>query len=363
MTIDDNDIDPLQQTEPIGDVLNEVIFEQHDMVPYNKPTKRAPRTTKQDQKQIQHRQQSSNHILDDMLNDLDQTLDDMAPVDVSGPSHVKTVAAKSPTKKRATKAQYVLTAAEQEPLATIPATTGPKMIHTQKTRVVADDGKRRSRTMVVRREPTPPPPPAPAPVATPPSRGNRSKRGAASTSQTLVTTPTKQTRHSTKQDRDLDNSLVESDLLLELAKKNLNYSSDVVNDLEEILRSPIKLRETSDEHAYNDLVTDDALTADVDLTQTHNTRNSKRINTRQTQIRATPIKTAVAPTRAKSARTSTRISKQSADDELINSIVRNIKQEKEESYTMTSEEFFTCEMCSAVFRDRAQLLVHVPIHI
>lgn len=89
------------------------------------------------------------------------------------------------------------------------------------------------------------------------------------------------------------------------------------------------------------------------------TRVSKRISTRQTQRQSTK-----APTpRQTPLRSSIRISKQSTDDELINSIVMNIKQEKEESYTMTSDEFFTCEMCSAVFRDRAQLLVHVPIHI
>lgn len=38
-----------------------------------------------------------------------------------------------------------------------------------------------------------------------------------------------------------------------------------------------------------------------------------------------------------------------------------VKQEREVSYTMT--DMYTCEMCSAVFSDRSQLLMHVPIHI
>lgn len=38
-----------------------------------------------------------------------------------------------------------------------------------------------------------------------------------------------------------------------------------------------------------------------------------------------------------------------------------VKQEREVSYTMT--DMYTCEMCSAVFSDRSQLLNHVPIHI
>lgn len=38
-----------------------------------------------------------------------------------------------------------------------------------------------------------------------------------------------------------------------------------------------------------------------------------------------------------------------------------VKQEQEVSYTMG--DMYTCEMCSAVFSDRAQLLMHVPIHI
>lgn len=45
-------------------------------------------------------------------------------------------------------------------------------------------------------------------------------------------------------------------------------------------------------------------------------------------------------------------------------VILNIKQEKEVSYTMTDESsLFTCEICSAVFSDRAQLLMHVPVHI
>lgn len=50
---------------------------------------------------------------------------------------------------------------------------------------------------------------------------------------------------------------------------------------------------------------------------------------------------------------------QESRSEASRSIV--IKQEQEVSYTMG--DLYTCEMCSAVFSDRAQLLMHVPIHI
>lgn len=345
------------------DVLVDDLYGQ-EMVPYNKPAKPVKRA----------RAAKDAHLLDEMLQDLDDTLQDIAPVAISPSATVKTTA-KSPTKKRATKTNNPVS----NEMAANANVSRPKMIHTQKTRVPVEDGKRKSRTLVTRS--------APEPVASspPPSASKiKARRMVAGTQPPKLdyieqnASPAKQTRNSAKSNRDIDSSLAESNLLLELSKKNLNYSPDVVNDLEEILRSPIKSKDSLDDPLQD---AHDATDTIIDELPSKNTRVSKRISTRQSQRKPATHKEIVArqtPTRSSAriakpstpasssqrAHTQTQSSSSMAvDDELINAIVMNIKHEKEESYTMTSDEFFTCEMCSAVFRDRAQLLVHVPIHI
>lgn len=327
----------------------------------NKPTKAAKGTQRTNNKELQKQRQSDSSRVDDLLNELDP-LNDIAPVAVSdAPSYAKTTA-RSPTKKRAAKVQAQAVVQPDPPAVTA---ARPKMIHTHKTRVAVEDGTRKSRTMVTRRGISPPPSPVPTPTRARSKRTTAASTSRQTSTRTMTTNdisaspPAKLTRHSQRNDHDIDTSLAESNLLLELSKKNLNYSPDVVNDLEEILRSPIKSKDIIDDHSHDNNLHSMESEIVVANTIVSPTRVSKRISTRQTQRQSTK-----APTpRQTPLRSSIRISKQSTDDELINSIVMNIKQEKEESYTMTSDEFFTCEMCSAVFRDRAQLLVHVPIHI
>lgn len=304
---------------------------------YTKPVKneRRSRVTKED-------------ILEDMFNDLDETLQLTVQPTVA-PAPAKSTA-KTPAKKRGGKVAPVPVES------TSSAASRPKMIHTQKTRVQVDDGKRKSRTLITRSaqqaEPSPPPPPPASTVSTAKRPRRSTARQAAKADDTEApVSPTKQTRSSIKVER-IQNEFSEANLLRELSQKSLNYSPDVVSDLEEILRSPIKSKDSMD-----DQVPEESYIA-IEALPARNTRVSKRISNRNSgghsdATRQTPV------------RSSARIAKASSttDDELINSIVMNIKHEKEESYTMTSDEFFTCEMCSAVFRDRAQLLVHVPIHI
>lgn len=351
------------------DVLVDELYGQ-EMIPYNKPTKPAKRS--------RATKESREHLLDDMLKELDSTLQDIVPVEISTSATVKTVA-KSPTKKRATKTSNPVSNSNEIPVNS--NVSRPKMIHTQKTRVPVEDGKRKSRTLVTRSAPEPVTPPPPSPASATKTKSRRVAGGKQAPKLDYIeqnTSPAKQTRNSTKTNRDIDSSLAESNLLLELSKKNLNYSPDVVNDLEEILRSPIKSKDSIDDQSQdeNDTINDES--------PSKNTRVSKRIRSRQRQpathknvlyvVRQTPTRSSARiarpATSASSATSSQRnqpestsASSMAVDDELINAIVMNIKHEKEESYTMTSDEFFTCEMCSAVFRDRAQLLVHVPIHI
>lgn len=182
------------------------------------------------------------------------------------------------------------------------------------------------------------------------------------------------------------------DLLAELSKKSSNFSPDVVSDLEEILGSPIKTREihndqTSRIHSKsNNLNAKGSGMVRVNYkSQTDNeikptTRTSKRLSNRiqiTPQTSETVTKVPKSSTATKSNRkqipVDPQMSSEESHDEPYNNlqrvntpthIVMNIKQEKEVSYTMTDENSgFTCEMCSAVFSDRTQLLDHVPIHI
>lgn len=179
----------------------------------------------------------------------------------------------------------------------------------------------------------------------------------------------------------------QNNVLFEISKKNpSNISPDVVSDLEEILGSPIKtLRqsESNSTHRNSGMVRIDYNTAtenvddDEDIKPT--TRSSKRLSYRNKQ----PSVEMPSRTSNRTRKTSGRIDVKSIQileqenssvgnhghgltlDVANNApIIMNIKQEKEVSFTMTDENsLFTCEMCSAVFSDRAQLLVHVPVHI
>lgn len=204
------------------------------------------------------------------------------------------------------------------------------------------------------------------------------------------------------------NSKFQNNLLAELSRKSSNFSPDVVSDLEEILGSPIKTRDIPNEQASRTHLRSDHANAnanakgsgmvrvdykaqtDDDLRPT--TRTSKRLSNRiQITSHIEPVaKASKSSTATKSnAKKQTQMplsqddhlsseesqeSQESQDESSYNhlhmtenpstNIVMNIKQEKEVSFTMTDENsVFTCEMCSAVFSDRTQLLVHVPVHI
>lgn len=192
------------------------------------------------------------------------------------------------------------------------------------------------------------------------------------------------------------NSKFQSNLLAELSKKSSNFSPDVVSDLEEILGSPIKTtRESHSNQVSRTQAKSEQLhgkgsgmvridyKASTDDESKPATRSSKRLSnrvqtnidpvTKTTKTTGKPKKIASAAAVVFNAGLSSEESQESQDEAYDNlqitnntpeNIVLNIKQEKEVSYTMTDENsVFTCEMCSAVFSDRAQLLVHVPVHI
>lgn len=184
-------------------------------------------------------------------------------------------------------------------------TSRPKMIHTQKMRVPVEDGKRKTRTLITRTS---------EPIPTRISKRNEKKQ--------------RNSNHYVKDDMDL--------LLETTPRKHLKFP-EVVNDLEEIFRSPIKSRESNDEY----------ITSDIQPPPTISKRTSKRnaVPTNRYGMEKRPVSSAKM--------------RKSIESPLAESL--NIKIEAEASFS--SDDVFTCEMCSAVFRDRAQLLVHVPVHI
>lgn len=181
----------------------------------------------------------------------------------------------------------------------------------------------------------------------------------------------------------------QSNLLAELSKKSTNYSPDVVSDLEEILGSPIKTRTEQVSRGQSKIEhmnaksgglprVDHRMQTDDDETKPA-TRSSKRLSNRVQPVVEPVTKQPKSNSRKKNESTSYNATLSSEESQLSQdvpfghlqirnhtpeTIVMNVKQEKEVSYTMTDENHvFTCEMCSAVFSDRAQLLVHVPVHI
>lgn len=208
----------------------------------------------------------------------------------------------------------------------------------------------------------------------------------------------------------------QNNLLAELSKKSTNYSPDVVSDLEEILGSPIKTAHDNNRSAHaqprkqskavstSPKKASSTLRTDYNKTSTDDeakpaTRSSKRLSGRAQPIPIVESKAkatrnnAAGGSSATSARGNAKKSTSSTSSSVYQSamlseesqgsqdesysnlhmensaeeenIVMNIKQEKEVSFTLTDNDsaVFTCEMCSAVFSDRAQLLVHVPVHI
>lgn len=178
------------------------------------------------------------------------------------------------------------------------------------------------------------------------------------------------------------NSRIQNNVYAELSAKSTNHSSSVVSDLEEILGSPIKTTDfVADKR--NQQILDDDVATDIEYLDDSikpSTRSSKRLSARGKKMPIEIIAKA-SPSRTRNNRIAghknaifleEQSDAESSQDTLIDSksensssnVILNIKQEREVSYTMTDDtNLFTCEMCSAVFSDRAQLLVHVPVHI
>lgn len=342
------------QTDDSDEMLSD--YDEYEKVHTPEKRTRVGRPTKQRMNVKRERKTTFNNEggVNSVFNCLDTARNEMMTKTTSSPPS-RTVASPSKGGKKQRNVKGTPAAASSSDLAR------PKMIHTKKTRIAIDDGKRKTRTLVTRTETN-----DKKPISSPRSK-RQLARNAAQTRYGSEST----SRNMRRDQQEYDTSIAESNLLLELSKKRVNYNPDVVSDLEEILRSPIKTKDDRNlpqhmqENSASEMIDVNYLTSDLSSSQestSRSTRASKRISNRQvTKPASSPINI---PKISQSR--SMRKPKALPDNSYaVDPLSINIKVEKEVEYVMTNEEteVFTCEMCSAVFNDRAQLLVHVPIHI
>lgn len=312
--------------------------------------------------------------LDAVLDSMDSTLNDITPtVDHLSPP----TASQRHTSSRAVSQSRAASSSAATTTATNAKASSARMIHTKKKVVPAKDGRSKGKTMITQTTP----PPVEKPSAKPKSKTPKKqpKRATATANKSSLTNGSSKSSDKSA-NYDIEHEISQNNLLLELSKKSVHYSPDVVSDLEEILRSPIKSREERSSFSQSDVLGDITLSPnyfDQPTPEMHqrNTRSSKRLSNRnltkelnQAAFQATPsTSTGGKSTRQRSAAKASSSSLFGKDNDTLSmhEIAMHIKQEKEVSYTLNEEPpvVYTCEMCAAEFSDRAQLLVHVPIHI
>lgn len=319
-----------------------------------------------------------------------------------------------------------------------PAQSGsrPRMIHTQKTRVAATDGKRKTKTVItkdIKSQPL-----NSSAEAYPALEFKRSRNRTVPTyreipsdkissesfpllddgqdededpqDQAALDALSNSTTQRNQQEVPSYEDLLNQNLLMEISRKDRymdKFNSDIVNDLEEILRSPVK---SSNSHVPPaDIMATPRATSQYDddaAAAASSYSKSSRKSSRKQQFKKT-IKDTSLTTELRSQRLTRRQlerevnflreaynpqdytqvtvkQEKGSPDKLSAMLLNDIqpaaastyvpplinpKLERETSPEPESEpvllppQLFQCEMCSAVFPDRSQLLLHVPIHI
>ncbi|XP_058814258.1 zinc finger protein 91 [Topomyia yanbarensis] len=189
--------------------------------------------------------------------------------------------------------------------------------------------------------------------------------------------------------------LLNQNLLMEISRKDKyidKYNSDIVNDLEEILRSPIKnatnflstVAITAPPKTSQYVVQSDSperisreIRADAQRSLTSELR-SQRLTRRQLEREVNFLREAYATddttvTIKQEKDSPDKLSAMllndvqsatvSSSSTLVNLKVEPVQSTPTEAAESSEPNRFECEMCSAVFEDRSQLLLHVPVHI
>lgn len=180
------------------------------------------------------------------------------------------------------------------------ADSRPKMIYTQKTRVPVSEGKRKTKTMIQKQV-------------------VQSKAKPRTNRQSLIKEKERFEHDESSEtwSNDDPNEDVLDTLLKRERKLSEKFTIDLVNDLQDILRSPLK----TNEEKHHD--------GDEELCET-NTKKPRRVNSKFSKKRPRD---------------------ESLDDEKV-----FVKQE-------VLEDGHTCGMCGDSFETRAQLRSHIQIHI
>lgn len=308
--------------------------------------------------------------LDAVLDSIDSTLNDIVPPadhsQASAGSYRLTSSRVAP-QARAASTMAASTTAKTN----VKASRKARMIHTKKKVVLVKDGRSKGKKMIATT-------PLPAEKPTKPKSKTSKKQTKCGTTAANKSLSNGSSELDKMANYDIEHEISQNSLLLELSKKSVHYSPDVVSDLEEILRSPVKLREERSSFSQTDPLADINLSPhyfDQPPPETYqrNTRSSKRLSNRnltkelnQAAAQATPsTSTGGKNTKQRSIAKASSSTLFGNDTMAMHNIAMHIKQEKEVSYTLNEEPpvVYTCEMCAAEFSDRAQLLVHVPIHI
>lgn len=218
---------------------------------------------------------------------------------------------------------------EKKPSRASAASSRPKMIYTQKTRVAVSDGKRKTRTMIQKQ------------VLQSKAKPKSTRGGRQQPQKPAVKESSEHGESSETWSNDDPNEDVLDTLMKRERKLSEKFTIDLVNDLQDILRSPLKMNEN---HSNGD--------EDDDHLDT-----SARRSRRQIMSRYGP-----SVFKKGNSKKSMEMSPDPSDDDVddaddddeYDTIV--IKQE-------VVEKSHVCEICGDSFESRAQLLIHVPIHI
>jgi KRAB domain-containing zinc finger protein len=233
---------------------------------------------------------------------------------------------------------------EQKKVTNVPSTssilggtsTRPRMIFTEKTRVPIFDGKRKSRTMIQKQ------------ILGGSKRNNKRSSNFTKSREFVMA---KKRKEDTQVDQEEGNgsetcSNEDEDVLKVLLKRERKLSEkftvDLVNDLHEILRSPLKLTEK--------IIQDDE--EEIEIDQEDILESSPSSSVRRS-VRKTPSRYG----------SNRKVENKRIHIELDDDV---LMLEEEEEDIIVKEEIFdgqTCQICGDTFESREQLLSHVPIHI
>uniref|UniRef100_A0A1L8DGK2 Putative c2h2-type zn-finger protein n=1 Tax=Nyssomyia neivai TaxID=330878 RepID=A0A1L8DGK2_9DIPT len=259
----------------------------------------------------------------------------------------------------------------------LPPQSRPKMIRTQKTRVAVEDGKRKTKTLITRT--------APAEVAATGYRGQKNPRARIKnvsyhytdhimSPATFSDVPDQITADEVNVKQE-PMEMTATTTVLEhdgsgLSKKTYNkYSMDIVNDLEAILRSPIKQSPTPRREINQSL--SDQSTKGTSASSASGSKSRRRITT-PGKKRPQPETITSSPMTKRQMAIAAKKSGKEVEVDTKEGILGDLDKDSEiitgdiddmETGTKSNATEFKCEMCSSMFLTQEDLFAHVAIHI